>query len=197
MLAITPVEYKNFGCPNCGCDNGYDAISDFEIGFETYATSITCRHCRLHFAVNTPNMDGSTRYSAHQENPAECGIMPKYVMEAPIRITHPRNGIQKWHWEPKDERPEGNGEYWASRGPGVPDVSGFVRSKYAGERILDIVHRVLGKTECKTWLDYRPFEPTWIQFKFHRDEFDINKLHTLSTENNGIITEEIIRNCKL
>ena len=77
---------------------------------------------------------------------------------------------------------------------GYPDVSGFVKTKAAGERILAMVHEVLGTDKCKTYLDFRPSEPTWIQFKFHKDEFDIEKLDSL-TRDSGIITKDIIKQC--
>lgn len=64
----------------------------------------------------------------------------------------------------------------------------------AGERILAMVHEVLGTDKCKTYLDFRPSEPTWIQFKFHRDEFDIEKLDSI-TRDSGIITKDIIKQC--
>lgn len=73
-------------------------------------------------------------------------------------------------------------------------VSGFVKTKAAGERILAMVHEVLGTDKCKTYLDFRPSEPTWIQFKFHRDEFDIEKLDSI-TRDSGIITKDIIKQC--
>ena len=95
-----------------------------------------------------------------------------------------------------DVRPEGEGEYWQSRGVGFPDISGFVKSKQAGERINEMVNKVLGPTH-RTHLDYREHEPTWIQYKFHREEFDLEKLNKMSKENNGIITESIIRECAL
>lgn len=75
----------------------------------------------------------------------------------------------------KGSRPE-EGEYWNSKGVGY-DLSGFVKTKKAGERILAMVHEVLGTTECKTFLDYRPSEPTWIQFKFQKEEFDLDMLY--------------------
>lgn len=76
-------------------------------------------------------------------------------------------------------------------------LSGFVKTKKAGERILAMVHEVLGTTECKTFLDYRPSEPTWIQFKFQKEEFDLDMLDALSRKNGGVITKEIIEKCKL
>ena len=96
-----------------------------------------------------------------------------------------------------DVRPEGGGEYWASRGASNYDVSGFVKSKKAGERLLRFVKYVLEKDETETWLDYREYEPEWIQFKFSAKEFDVEKLSKLSEANNDIITEEIIRECIL
>lgn len=94
-----------------------------------------------------------------------------------------------------DVRPDGEGEYWTSRGPGYPDISGFVRSKQAGERIDKMVSEVLMNDEHQSWLDYRETEPTWIQYKFHQDEFDMEMLDKLTNENNGIITKEIIKKC--
>ena len=92
-----------------------------------------------------------------------------------------------------DVRPDGEGEYWASRGVGVPDISGFVKSKQAGERINMMVDRALGTYDHKSFLDYRETEPTWIQYKFHRDEFDLDKFHKMVKD--GIITEDIIKQC--
>jgi len=94
-----------------------------------------------------------------------------------------------------DVRPDGDGEYWQSRGPGYPDIAGFVKSKQAGERIDEMVSEVLMNKEHKSWLDYRETEPTWIQYKFHKDEFDMDMLDSLTKENEGIITKEIIKRC--
>ena len=96
-----------------------------------------------------------------------------------------------------DVRPEGGGEYWESRGASVSDVSGFIKSKEAGQRLLRFVKYVLEKDEIETWLDYREREPEWIQFKFSAEEFDVNKLDELSRANNGILTEDIIKQCVL
>lgn len=93
-----------------------------------------------------------------------------------------------------DSKPE-VGEYWSSRGPGYDDCSGFVKSKKAGERIRRLVRYVLDKDEIKSWLDYRDYEPDWIQFKFSAEEFDVEKLDHMSNENDGIITEQILREC--
>lgn len=97
-------------------------------------------------------------------------------------------------FDPKDERPP-VGEYWNSRGASSFDVSGFVSSKPAGERLLRMVKYILETDEPKTWLDYREHEPNWIQFKFSAEEFDVEKLDQMARENDNIITEQIVRQC--
>lgn len=98
-------------------------------------------------------------------------------------------------YEPKDERPEGGGEYWKSRGASSFDVSGFVSSRAAGLRLLRMVKYVLDTDEPKTWLDYREHEPNWIQFKFSAEEFDVEKLDQMATANGNVLTETIVRLC--
>lgn len=96
----------------------------------------------------------------------------------------------------KDERPKEVGaEYWQSRGESHYDVSGFVKSKEAGERLLRLVHWILEKDETETYLDWRKYEPNWIQFKFSAKEFDCKKLSDMSIEAGGILNEKIIRAC--
>lgn len=98
-----------------------------------------------------------------------------------------------------DSRPE-NGEYWRSRGIGGgdadPDCSGFVVSKLAGERLRRMVRLVLEKDETDSWLDYRDYEPNWIQFKFKGSEFDLEKLDKMTRENKNVVTLEILKECK-
>ena len=98
-------------------------------------------------------------------------------------------------YEPKDKRPEGGGEYWKSRGVSSDDVSGFVESKPAGERLLRMVKYVLETDEPQTWLDYREFEPNWIQFKFSAEEFDVEKLDQMARDNGNVLAEAIVRRC--
>lgn len=98
-------------------------------------------------------------------------------------------------YSPKDERTEGGGEFWRSRGPSSFDVSGFIVSKQAGERIMRYVRAILEKDETKTWLDWRKSEPTWIQLKFSAEEFDCEMLDKLCRENNDIITYDILKVC--
>lgn len=95
----------------------------------------------------------------------------------------------------EDKRPE-KGEYWKSRGASYSNVSGYVVSKEAGTRLLLLTRYVLEKENIKSWLDWREYEPNYIQFKFSAEEFDVEKLHEL-TKDTGIITEEILREAKL
>ena len=95
-----------------------------------------------------------------------------------------------------DERPV-EGEYWQSRSPSTLDVSGFVKSKPAGERLRRMVRLVLEKDETKSWLDWRETEPEWIQFKFSAEEFDVQKLHDLSIERDGVLTLRTLEECKI
>ena len=97
-------------------------------------------------------------------------------------------------FDPKDERPA-VGEYWKSRGPSSFDVSGFVSSRAAGMRLVRMVCYILDTDEPKSWLDYREYEPNWIQFKFSAEEFDVEKLDEVSRANGGVITEQILRDC--
>lgn len=102
------------------------------------------------------------------------------------------------HYVAPDIRPE-EGEYWTSRGVTPYDVSGFVKSKVAGERLLRMVKLVLETDEPISYLDYRETEPDWIQFKFSPKEFDIKKLEEMAdrgVDDDGIITLEILYKCK-
>lgn len=85
MLSILYNEYKEWGCPNCGCDS---AISGCFSGGGV--TTGTCRHCKLTFEIRSDNGIGTVRYGSHPENPSD----PKseYVMEYARRIPHPRSG---------------------------------------------------------------------------------------------------------
>lgn len=69
------------------------------------------------------------------------------------------------------------------------DLSGFVKTKAAGERILAMVHEVLGTDKCETYLDLVN------QLGFSSSEFDLEKLDKLSREANRVITKEILKQC--
>ena len=94
-----------------------------------------------------------------------------------------------------DSKPE-VGEYWRSRGVGY-DLSGFVVSKLVGERLTRLVKYVLNTDEPRSHLDYREFEPNWIQFKFRKEKFNLELLDNLTRENDGTVNENILRQCMI
>lgn len=172
-IAVSWSDFQKFGCVHCGCDYCYNGpvsgggsspvtCGECENGFVILADGLS--QSRIGFGI----LDGSTLYPELQE--------------------HPRKGSLKHEYVRPDVSPEGEGEYWYPRGIGY-DLSGFVKSKAAGERILKMVEKVIGK-KPNTWLDYRPSEPKWIQLKVQaNDGFDLGKLQGLCGED-GIITED-------
>ena len=68
-------------------------------------------------------------------------------------------------------------------------------SKLAGERLTRLVKYVLDTDEPLSHLDYREFEPNWIQFKFQEEEFNLELLDKLARANDNIVNEAILRQC--
>ena len=108
-------------------------------------------------------------------------------------VTLGSSDYYKMFYVAPDSKPE-VGEYWNSRGVGY-DLSGFVVSKLAGERLTRLVKYVLNTDEPLSYLDYREYEPNWIQFKFQKEEFNLELLDKLARENNNIVNETILRQC--
>lgn len=185
MIGINYNDYEAFGCPNCGCDA---AISGSWIAFGEQTA--TCRHCNLQFFL----MPKDTKVSQMKIFTGRKDENNNDISECIIQSIHPRTTIKKWHYTLPDIRPN-YGEYWSPRGIGY-DLSGFVKSKPAGERLLKMVKEILNTEIPETYLDYREREPFWIQFKFSPKEFNLQKLYNL-TKDTKIITKEIIKDCKL
>lgn len=106
-------------------------------------------------------------------------------------VTLGSSDYYKMFYVAPDSKPE-VGEYWRSRGVGY-DLSGFVVSKLAGERLTRLVKYVLNTDEPRSYLDYREFEPNWIQFKFQKEEFNLKLLDKLARANDNIVNEAILR----
>lgn len=85
---------------------------------------------------------------------------------------------------------------WSPRPIGY-DLSGFVKTKQDGERLLEMVKDVLGITKPESWLDWRAYEPEWIQFKFQKSEFHLEKLQKMANDNSRILTKDILLSCKV
>lgn len=186
-IAISYTDFVKYGCPKCGCDS---ARGGNFMGNGTQEG--TCRECGEVFVVLA---DGKTKSSiGYRTNKTDEN--GKAIFDFPELQQHPRKGIP-WHeWIPADPRPENGGEYWKPRPIGY-DLSGFVKSKAAGERLLEMVKEVLETDEPASWLDYRDFEPEWIQFKFQKKEFNVEKLRQMVLDNDGVITKEILIACKI
>ena len=110
-------------------------------------------------------------------------------------VTLESSDYYKMFYVAPDSKPE-VGEYWRSRGVGY-DLSGFVVSKLAGERLTRLVKYVLNTDEPLSHLDYREFEPNWIQFKFQEEEFNLELLDKLARANDNIVNEAILRQCMI
>ena len=177
IIAVSWSEFKESGCVTCGCDYCYTGpVSG------AGANPVTCGECKSGFLI----LSDGLMYS-----PMGFGSDDGSPTFYPTLQSHPRKGIPSHEYVRPDIRPEGEGEYWSPRGVGY-DLSGFVKSKEAGERIVAMTEKVIGKTP-KTWLDYRPSEPMWIQVKFQaEDGFDLEKLGKTCHED-GIITEDRLR----
>lgn len=186
MLAVNFREEEKYGCPNCGCDRWRRDTS-----YMGNQPAGTCRSCGLHYQIFADGItESSVGFGTGRKD--ESG---EDVMEYPKLISHPRRGIPKWKYETPDVRPE-YGEYWSPRGLGY-DLSGFVKSRQAGNRLLQLVKEVLNNENPSSWLDYREREPEWIQFKFQKEEFDLSKLEKMVLENNKIINKEILLSCAI
>lgn len=180
LIAISFSDYDKCGCVNCGCDYCY--AGNISCGG---STPVTCGECRTDFVI-LANGKTESCIGFNGEN-GEC--------EYPSLQAHPRDGILKHKYVKPDIRPDGEGEFWSPRGVGYgkkgEDISGFIKSKQAGERILIMIENIVGK-EHESWLDYREHEPNWIQLKVEEfDGFDVAKLYGLCKD--GIITEERLR----
>jgi len=170
MIAISYKDYLKYGCPKCGCD-----VSN-TMNFRTGDTlPVICEECKTEFIILADGLKQSRL---------------TFGDEAPKLQEHPRKGIP-WHpYEWPDPRPE-NGEYARPRVIGY-DLACFLKSKKAGERLLDMVKEVTGKDNPSSWLDYRENEPKWIQFKFQKEEFDLPQLSILIRNNDNIVTKDIL-----
>lgn len=176
-IAVSWSEFEKYGCVNCGCTFVHSNVSGGG------ASPVTCSECNEHFVILA---DGVT------ESPIKFG---KEEYQPPF-VEHPRKGQWPHDFVRPDIRPKGiDGEFWAPRCIGY-DLSGFVKSKQAGERVVQMVREVIGR-EPKSWLDYREREPLWIQVKIQgEDGFDLKALHTACYED-GVITKDRLFSCML
>ena len=181
MIAISDSDRREFGCPYCGCDT---ALVSGSFGGGTFPVS--CIECKKNYVVLADGISRSTMgFGTNKKD-----INGKIIFEYPVLSEHPRKGISAHKYVAPDVKPE-NGDYCSPRGVGY-DLACFVKTKMAGERIVEMVKEFEDKgVSC--WLDYREHEPNWIQVKFStkekiREYFLDGKLK----ENDKIITKELL-----
>ena len=187
MLAIKYSEWEKSGCPNCGADA---FITDKF--YRSNQPTGTCCNCKLGYQIvadqlANPDIKVLIGYLTNEDGSTT------EIMECPIIIPHPRKGLSKWKWMPKDEGPINGGERVKSRGAVKDlDLAVFLNSKQSGERILSMVKEVLNIDKPKSWLDWRDSERMWIQFKIDDEEFDVCELDNLIKQNKGILLKEYL-----
>ena len=190
-------EYKNYKCSQ------YQSEDERGKGIRTLSLGELLEY--VEGAIKTANLNNRNIYETpvfiESNNELFCVDYTSTAFGTRIGMTFRLNTDftgdynQRIHYVAPDERPE-EGEYWKSRGISY-ELSGFVKSKLAGERLLRMVKLVLETDEPKTRLDYREHEPNWIQVKFKPEEFDLEKLNDMAHQNNDIITLDILKKCKI
>jgi|GEM_PF-1107517 len=192
--AINWSDYEKYGCPKCGC-----AISHGTGCNGGGSMPSQCFECDHKFVVLADGLRRSViGFSEGQdEHKNDIFYYPEYEK-------HPREGTPKHKYVGPDLRPE-YGEYYSPRGLGY-DLASFVKSKEAGQRVVEMYQEVFeetedkeklkdlfGSTENSAWLDYRPEEPKWIQVKInYGNKRKMYALTKLISEKGNIITKEII-----
>lgn len=174
IIAVSYSDFKKYGCTKCGCTFVHSNVSG------RGASPVTCGECGELFVLLADDLT---------ESPIRFG---EESYQPPL-IEHPRKGLWPHDFVRPDIRPKGiDGEFWSPRGVGY-DLSGFVKSKEAGARIVQMVKEVIGK-EPKSWLDYREREPLWIQVKINQEDgFDLKALNKVCQD--GVITKSKLSLC--
>lgn len=181
IIAISYEDLKDYGCPHCNCSNNHINIDEDY----NYTLRLKCISCKKDFIILVNTEKSSMGFKLE-------GMETYYY---PTVQDHPKpNKSSIFNYTRPDKRPSsGIGEYFKPRGVGY-DLAGFVESKLAGERIIEMFKSIVGD-DCDTYLDYREREPDWIQVKVKKeDNIDLEALDRL-TEERDIITESMIRAC--
>ena len=185
VIAVSETSLREFGCPYCGYRSGHTPIS----GSGSSAWVCGSKGCGERCCVLA---DGLAK--------SRMAFGGKYPELQP----HPRQGIPS-HGEP-DVRPGPTGEFFRSRGIGMDrcdcfvcgrrdntssvfmrNIAAFVQCKEAGERVVAMF-------ACGARLDYREFEPDYVQVKIGACEKHVENLEKLNElVKDGIITTARVR----
>jgi len=201
IACISWSDYDRFGCPSCGCDSA--AGGGVSGGGAQLAV---CRECGSNYVILADglekssmgfNKDGGTVFSMRGELEESDDIV------IPVRQKHPRHGTPKHAYIRPDVRPDGGGDFFNSRGIGIDttpgcfccggekkyynNIAAFVESKQAGERIVEFFGGF------GAWLDYREYEPDWIQVKIGACDEHLPNLKKLAelTEDDVITFDKV------
>jgi hypothetical protein len=183
IIAVSLQEFCEFGCPYCGFRSGYTHVS----AGGAAAWSCGAGDC------------GKT-----------CCVLAEGITKSPMGINdiypelqdHPRRGTPK-HGVP-DKKPKGGGEFFHSRGVGFDhtpgcfvcggekklynNIAAFVQCKESGERVAAMFKQ-------GAWLDFRAYEPDYVQVKVgacKKHLPNLQKLHDLTKED-VVITDARIK----
>lgn len=178
---ILSSEIVQYGCPHCGYRSGFTPIQWGNLAIWR------CAECE------------KTTYVIHCPNETLPNLQPV----PPPLTKHPRFGIPS-HGRP-DKRPKFGGDFFRSRGIGTDsspgcfaceisekqlysNIAAHVQCKAAGERIV----AMFNKNGVR--LDYREYEPDYVQVKIGACKAHLNNLKFLDqiTSKTNIITDEII-----
>ena len=153
VVAVNWRDVRAWGCPYCGRHT--HVHSNEYLG----SSLLICNGCGKGFVMLG---DGITK--------SQIGVGSGDNISYPAMVDHPRAGM------PPLPRPDIHPEYFSSRGIGsefgtacfvcgqggntlYSNIAAFVKSKEAGQRVVEMFDNVGVR------LDYREFEPDWIQVK--------------------------------
>lgn len=184
IIAVAGSELELWGCPYCGYRSGSMPFSDGGAGSWVCGE---CHKCCVALA------EGVTR--------SRMAIIVDEVRIYPELREHPRKGTPA-HGRP-DNRPE-EGEHFGPRGIGFDhtpgcfvcggvdglhqNIAAFVQCKAAGERVVTMF-------QTGARLDYREYEPDYVQVKIgacdkHADNLEL--LYSATRGAGGVITSKFI-----
>ena len=186
IIAVSFAEVEKFGCPHCGYRSHHREMSGGG------ATTWNCWGCGK-----------------------GCVILGRCMTKSPIGFgdgtttiypelqQHHRRGVPS-HGKP-DKQPEGGGEFFWVRGIGLGqtpgcfvcggpkrlynNIAGFVQCKNAGQRVVKMF-----KTGAR--LDYRAYEPNWIQVKVggcDQHKHSLNQLLNAIESAKGVVTAQMVK----
>lgn len=197
-FVITAEDNEKHGCPYCNFRSSYDSIS------QGNSHLVTCGECSKGYMIIV-GMVGD-------ESTLKMNGKAEYAQPHPLSQNLARGK--------KDERPDDGGEYFGSRGIGlelvdgcafcdnptesyIPNISGYIRTKAAGERLLEwfkVSPALVGKPHKRigAYLDYRELSPDYVQFKIgaceeHKPNLEL--LHDL-TRLTKTITPDYLQRAK-